>query len=1147
MSNAKVNNMKSKKTKSAAKPKPKAKTKARPKAAAVRKIAIERFIRAKPEDVWGLWTTEKGLCRWIATSAAIDARAGGRADIVMKDYDHATENRIVALEPARRLEIEWERTAKWGPTRVEVTLAPERGGTRLSFVQSGFGDGPEWDEWYESFNGGWAHLLARLLAAAEGGGQRDAAIMERVAAPAKKVWDAIGSAKGLARWFAGGGRLDPRAGGKYALDAGPTKIEGEVREYEPGRTLAISWASEPCTQQTLPAPTLVMIHLTPHAAGGTTVSLCHSGFGDGPEWDAIYARHKETWGFLLKNLKSVLEHGIDQRGRTIERSLFVRAERGAVYDLFATKKGLESWFPTKAEVGAKPGDPYRLLFSGPEHAEPVRIDGRLLEAKKGERLAFLWRSGARPSKARPTIVTVDFAEAPGGTRVTLVESGFGEGPEWDAHYLENSEGWASELDKIFPVLEGVGARGRSIVMEKSVAAPPERAWEAVASAAGISRWWLAAEAFEAREGGAYHLKAMGFDVRGEVREAAAGRAVSYTWSFFPCSGGVTLPAPTLITFMLTPEKAGGTRITLVHSGFGAGGPWDEIYDSHEQGWTFFMANLASVLDRGVDKRGRTIEREIVLHAKPEEVYRLWTTAAGLASWFTKAEIEPRAGGRMRWWGEGTEYEGEVLVADAPRRLLLAWRTNVPTEVEVTFEAAAGGTRLRLVHSGFGDGPAWDAWYRLGVEGWAAGFGNLFAVVEGIGARGREITITKTLAAPPAKAWRALATSEGISSWWAKGEIDARPGGAYRFAHHEDARGEVREAVEGAALSFTWNGCSVRLPAPTLVSFTLAAAAGGGTRITLVHSGFGAGDAWDEIYDSHEQGWTFFMANLASVLDHGLDRRTGRAIERTVEVAAPPERVWRALTDPAELARWQCKRAEMDARLGGRFLWDWSGTPHAEEVTGTSNLYGEGEVIAAEPGRRLELAYRVPAFKAGTHPTLISFALAPALRGCRLTVVHSGFDEGPGPWDGYYRGHRESWDVDLPKLLALCEGRPAPAVVLRCEVAFPGEPEAAIEALARVLPDARREHGALVTRRRPPRSQRPASRTCDGRSPRGSEIADMMADCRLRATCATCAGSDVSHILRQMPAPVHVQAAAGQHPSRWPGFCAPWAISTSEAP
>jgi uncharacterized protein YndB with AHSA1/START domain len=51
------------------------------------------------------------------------------------------------------------------------------------------------------------------------------------------------------------------------------------------------------------------------------------------------------------------------------------------------------------------------------------------------------------------------------------------------------------------------------------------------------------------------------------------------------------------------------------------------------------------------------------------------------------------------------------------------------------------------------------------------------------------------------------------------------------------------------------------------------------------------------------------------------------IERTLTLRAAPERVWRAITDTDELARWFPQRAEWDLRPGGegRFHWDGHGT------------------------------------------------------------------------------------------------------------------------------------------------------------------------------------------------------------------------------
>jgi uncharacterized protein YndB with AHSA1/START domain len=49
-----------------------------------------------------------------------------------------------------------------------------------------------------------------------------------------------------------------------------------------------------------------------------------------------------------------------------------------------------------------------------------------------------------------------------------------------------------------------------------------------------------------------------------------------------------------------------------------------------------------------------------------------------------------------------------------------------------------------------------------------------------------------------------------------------------------------------------------------------------------------------------------------------------AIERTLELAASPERVWTALTDPRELARWfPDEVTELEPRAGGAGWLRWS--------------------------------------------------------------------------------------------------------------------------------------------------------------------------------------------------------------------------------
>lgn len=541
--------------------------------AAGRAIDLERWVPSSPERVWKLWTTPEGLGRWLAKKATVELRPGGRFDVDLAGDCGGTtaENRVVAFEPMKSLELEWDRTARWGATRLAISFEAERKGTRVRLVHSGFGDGPEWDEWYEGFDAGWAQFLAVLATAAEDGGRREATVSEQIDAPAAEIWKALGTPAGLARWFTSGkGKLEARAGGRYALTAGPVPIEGEVREFEKDRTLAFTWSVEPCTQKALELPTVVTVHLTPVAKGGTFVSLVHSGFGDGPEWDEIYARHAETWKFLLANLRTVVSLGVDQRGRSIERSLLVKTAPARAYDLFATKAGVESWFAPTAQVGTAPGQPFVVRFHGAEYeGSSLRVPGRIVEAKPGERFAYVWPSFG--SSDRPTLVTVDFKAEAGGTRITLVESGFGRDAEWDEAYLEHKQGWGYELSKLFAAVEGLGERGRALQLSRTLAAPPARVWDALVGGALGAKLDLAPGA---------SVSAAGF--RATVRESLPGESLALALGAGSKGG---LPASVLATFTLALDAAGGTRLSFAAPGLGSDGAWTSAPALEEATWT----------------------------------------------------------------------------------------------------------------------------------------------------------------------------------------------------------------------------------------------------------------------------------------------------------------------------------------------------------------------------------------------------------------------------------------------------------------------------------------------------------------------------------------------------------------------------------
>jgi len=120
--------------------------------------------------------------------------------------------------------------------------------------------------------------------------------------------------------------------------------------------------------------------------------------------------------------------------------------------------------------------------------------------------------------------------------------------------------------------------------------------------------------------------------------------------------------------------------------------------------------------------GRTIEKELFIRATPERVFRALTDKAELEAWFVKeATVDLRVGGALRLFWDPTSVEGTFLEVDPPHRVVFTWdeRPQVAgiTTSAFTLTAEGSGTRLHLVHSGFGSGAAWDHLFDGVNSGW----------------------------------------------------------------------------------------------------------------------------------------------------------------------------------------------------------------------------------------------------------------------------------------------------------------------------------------------------------------------------------------------------------------------------------------------
>jgi len=80
--------------------------------------------------------------------------------------------------------------------------------------------------------------------------------------------------------------------------------------------------------------------------------------------------------------------------------------------------------------------------------------------------------------------------------------------------------------------------------------------------------------------------------------------------------------------------------------------------------------------------------------------------------------------------------------------------------------------------------------------------------------------------------------------------------------------------------------------------------------------------------------------------------SGHVATARTEVAASPERVWQALTDPAQIAEYMMgSTVESDWQVGSPITWsgEFDGKPYQDK----------GKVLEVEPGRVLEVTHYSP--------------------------------------------------------------------------------------------------------------------------------------------------------------------------------------------
>lgn len=290
-------------------------------------------------------------------------------------------------------------------------------------------------------------------------------------------------------------------------------------------------------------------------------------------------------------------------------------------------------------------------------------------------------------------------------------------------------------------------------------------------------------------------------------------------------------------------------------------------------------------------------------------------------------------------------------------------------------------------------------------------------------------------APRERVWQAVTEPEQIAQWF----LPAMPG--MQMVRHDDGTLATRmgEMEVGVALFEMLDppqkAASRSLPDRLLLTTYTLEPENSGTRATVTMTGFESlpenarrdrldvsGAAWEQALanlKAHIAGTElpFPYAAVAPLFGYFRESSEMIAIERSIWINAPRERVWRALTDPAQVEQWfapgttfKSTGSEVGARL------------YVENPETGAEMYVQTLEVVDPPKRLMLRSQPEPP----ETPTVTSYVLSEENNGTRLTLTFSGYEAQPADVRG--RNMEENafgFGMMLSNIKAVIEGTPLP--------------------------------------------------------------------------------------------------------------------------
>ena len=151
-----------------------------------------------------------------------------------------------------------------------------------------------------------------LWAAPPGASSAERALNKEVLVQATvdQGWDAWTTREGIVSFFAPDAVVDSRVGGAFHVHMDPGAAPGSkgaddmrFMALQPKKMISFDWNAPPHLPAARAQRTFVVVRIEPVDSQQTRVTLHHTGWGDGGEWDKTYAYFDQAWGFVLGNLQ----------------------------------------------------------------------------------------------------------------------------------------------------------------------------------------------------------------------------------------------------------------------------------------------------------------------------------------------------------------------------------------------------------------------------------------------------------------------------------------------------------------------------------------------------------------------------------------------------------------------------------------------------------------------------------------------------------------------------------------------------------------------------------------------------------------------------------------------------------------------------